>query len=276
MKLIDLARHYSDLFDGLTPSIWVISAVAHIQYEDVVSGEIESNGAIEKEVRDRSARYVGGEPLQYVIGSWPFGSLELKCDRRALIPRPETEYLLEVILDRFLPKLIHSVLDLGTGTGAIGLALGASGRCEEVVLVDYSNDALELARENLELNRELIRASVAFEQGSWYEALSGREFERFDMIVSNPPYIATSELDLLDPRVRMEPHLALDGGGTGMVEIETIVAGAPQFLAPDGILILEIGESQGELACSLANRAGFRSVRIERDLVGKDRYLIAS
>ena len=223
-------------------------------------------------------RLAVGEPLQYILGEWDFRTLTLKCDSRALIPRPETEGLVSLVLD-FLRSLKTPgrkpvVVDVGTGTGAIILSIAAEFKGEAILVgTDFSAVALSLARENA--------AKTALESKVRFLAMDGLDdFDEpgtIDAIVSNPPYIATEELAHLEHRVRSyEPHMALDGGKTGMDFYERYVTDAMNLLSPGGGIFFEIGSTQGPAVRSLLESCGFSGVTIARDLAGLDRYAYAT
>ena len=222
------------------------------------------------------ARLRDGEPPQYVLGRWGFRRLDLMVDRRVLIPRPETEQVVEVALRlaRAMPRPI-AVADLGTGSGAIGLALAAElGELTmdglEVWLSDASCDALDVARANLAgLGR--TGASVRIVHGDWFDALPADRRGALGLVVSNPPYVRDD-----DPRLERivrewEPGDALFGGADGLMHVRRIVADAPAWLRPGGALVLEIGADQGVAVAALMHDAGLADVVIERDLGGHDR-----
>ncbi len=215
-------------------------------------------------------RYLDGEPLQYIFGHWSFRALELKCDRRGLIPRPETELLVDLVKYEILanPWMRH-ILEIGTGTGAIALALGTEVPGLSLVATDVSIDALSLAKENLVLQKKLV-SEVVMVHSDLFSSLSG--FGLFDLIVSNPPYIPVSTV--LDPRVAdYEPPQALFGGDDGFQIIEKLIDGSPQLLTRRGAeLFLEIDESHAGRVLELASRNGFSATKIHRDLAGKDRF----
>lgn len=221
------------------------------------------------------ARLVKGEPVQYVLGEWDFRRLTLKCDRRALIPRPETEEL----VTRVLAHLTHSpfpnphspfIVDVGTGTGAIILSLAQEFKGEAVFLgTDVSEEAVALARENAE--RCGLKDRVKFAVADGLDDFD--EPECVDVIVSNPPYIESSVYDTLDPRVRdFEPRIALDGGVSGLDFYDRYLGDALNILKPGGAVFFEIGESQGPALAKLMADYGFSQVRIEKDFAGHDRY----
>ena len=223
------------------------------------------------------ARRAAGEPLQYVLGSWQFRTVDLMVDRRVLIPRPETEWVCDVALQiaRALPARPLRIADLGTGSGAIGLALAAELPLDsaELWLTDVSADALDVARANLAgLGRPA--ASVRLAEGSWFAALPDELRQTLHIVVANPPYIADDD-PALDESVReWEPALALFGGHDGQREIRDIIEDAPNWLIDDGWLILEIGATQGSAVTNLLVSAGFRQVEIRKDLAGLDRIAI--
>ncbi|MAT03837.1 MAG: protein-(glutamine-N5) methyltransferase, release factor-specific [Acidimicrobiaceae bacterium] len=221
------------------------------------------------------ARYRSGEPLQYVLGRWGFRRLDLAVDRRVLIPRPETELVVESVLDlvRDLPH--RRIADLGTGSGAIGLALADELPLDgtEIWLSDADGDALDVARANLAGIGRAAR-NVRVNQGDWFEALP--DGDRFDVIVSNPPYVADGS-ELLDASVReWEPAVALFAGADGLDDYRRIVPGASEHLTTTGSLVLEIGTDQGAAVRSMCLAAGFRTVDVRPDLAGHDRLVIAT
>jgi release factor glutamine methyltransferase len=238
-------------------------------------------------------RRKAGEPLQYVLGRWPFRSIELAVDPRVLIPRPETEQVVGVAL-RELERVpsgsgAHAVcVDLGTGSGAIALSLAAEGAAThpdlEIWATDASADALEVARANLaDLGRTdpASAGRVRLAQGRWFEALPSSLVGRVDLLVSNPPYVTESEYPALDPTVRLwEPKEALvagsdDAGVPGMAAIAAIISGAPRWLAPHGAMVMEIAPSLAGPGLAAARQAGFGLVSTERDLAGRLRTLVA-
>ncbi len=237
----------------------------YLQFERVlVEADLEK---IRPLVKRRSLR----EPLQYILGETEWSGLRLKVDRRALIPRHETELLIDLIVER-LAVPPERILDLGTGSGAIALALAKRYQGASVMAVDSSAEALALASENgvaLEL-----AARVEFVRSSWYAALPPDQC--YDLIVSNPPYLTAEETAAAEPEVRVhEPVAALTSGGGGLDVLRVIISGAVGFLKPGGLLALETGIAQhAELARLLAN-AGFIAVESRRDLTDRDRFVFA-
>jgi release factor glutamine methyltransferase len=220
------------------------------------------------------ARYRAGEPLQYVLGRWGFRRLDLAIDRRVLIPRPETELVAGVAIDLAsgVPAP-RTVADLGTGSGAIGLSLAAELPLDgtTVWITDVSEEALAVARSNLAgIGRPARNVRVA--AGSWFDALPAGA--RFDVIVSNPPYVATGSPDLDQSVAEWEPPSALLAGPDGLDDIRLLVAGAPAHLAPGGWLVLEIGADQGAAVRELLVDSGYADVEVRPDLAGRDRIVL--
>ncbi len=215
------------------------------------------------------------EPLQYIIGSVGFRELELRVDERALIPRPETEVLVGVVLEWSRARTREGgaslrALDIGTGTGAIALSLLAEDGFASVIATDVSEAALALARENAAALGYADRVDLRL--GSVYEPAHADE--RFDAIVSNPPYIGTAERASLAPEVvDWEPASALFAGSDGLAVVEPIVRGAAARLARPGLLALEIAPSQAAAVAGLLRAAGFVRVRVVEDLAGRPRIV---
>ena len=228
-------------------------------------------------MRRGMARLVKGEPIQYVLGEWDFRTLTLKCDRRALIPRPETEELVTRVLGYLNTEIQRRrgglIVDVGTGTGAIVLSLAKEFRGEAAFLgTDVSEDAIVLAKENA------VRCGLA-DRVKFAVADGLDDFDEpqcVDVIVSNPPYIETAVCETLDPRVKdFEPRLALDGGTSGLDFYERYLSDAVNLLKPGGAVFFEIGENQGEAVRQLMFDCGFNDIRIEKDYAGHDRYAMA-
>jgi release factor glutamine methyltransferase len=218
-------------------------------------------------------RRLAGEPIQYVLGHWPFRTLDLMLDQRVLIPRPETEGLVDHALAA-LPDGRCLAIDLGTGSGAIALSLVAEHEDVEVVASDVSADALAVARANLTGIGMRAAPRVQLVQGDWFGGLPADLRGRARLVVANPPYVAGSD-PLPDEVVDWEPAGAIVAGTTGLEALERIVAEAPDWLEPGGTLVCELGESQGDAVLALAEAAGFAEARIEPDLAGKSRVLVA-
>ena len=237
------------------------------------------------------ARRVGGEPIQYVLGHWPFRGLDLMVDRRVLIPRPETEVLVDVALreldrgeldrgelDRCeldlgagVPNTPRRVVDLGTGSGAIAFSIAAERLATEVWAVERSAGALTVARANLAgLGRAATRVRLL--AGSWFEPLPPELRGTVDLIVSNPPYIDPA--DSPDASVvQWEPSEALWGAGDGLGDVLAILEGAPDWLVPGGSVVCEIDAGRADRCGELARSLGYRDVGVEDDLAGLPRVL---
>jgi release factor glutamine methyltransferase len=211
-----------------------------------------------------------GVPLQHLIGEVTFFGLRFKVRRDALIPRGETEELLDRTL-RLVPRDADArCLDLGTGSGVLAVCLARYLPRASVVAVDVSPQALTLARENATLNGVADR--VTFLESDWFASVEGR----FDLIVSNPPYVSTGDLAGLATEVREhEPRVALDGGADGLAPVRALVAGAGDHLESGGQLLLEIGAGQGEAVARLLSDAGLEDVAVERDMSGLERFAVA-
>lgn len=223
-------------------------------------------GKIRPLVKRRGAR----EPLQYITGETDFSGLKLKCDRRALIPRPETERLVELVKER-VPAPPRRILDLGTGTGAIALALAKIFPAAEVVAVDRSADALALAGENTRTHG--LEGRVSFRQSDWFAALGD---EKFDLIVANPPYLSDVETDAAAPEVKdYEPREALAAGPDGIAALEWIIREARRRLEAGGLLALETGLRQHEQLGRLITAEGYARSESLADLAGRERYVLA-
>ena len=230
-------------------------------------------------MRRGMARLVRGEPLQYVLGEWDFRRLTLACDRRALIPRPETEELVTRVLACLEARRSASpeppfVVDVGTGTGAIILSIAKEFAGPAVLLgTDVSEDALALAGENAV--RCGLSDRVKFAAADGLDDFD--EPQCVDIIVSNPPYVTSAECDALDSRIRdWEPRLALDGGAEGLDFYDRYLGDAVNLLKPGGAVFFEIGESQGSAVRRLMTDYGFEQIKIECDFAGHDRYASAT
>jgi release factor glutamine methyltransferase len=205
-----------------------------------------------------------GEPLAYLTGEREFWSLPLGVGADVLVPRPETELLVERALALGHPGVLR-VADLGTGSGAIALALAHERPVWHIIATDVSASALAVARTNA---GRLGLTAVDFRRGSWFEPLAG---ERFDLLVSNPPYVAADDPAMTSPELRHEPRLALTPGADALACLHTLARGAPAHLRPGGWLLLEHGAGQAEAVRHALVLAGFRHVRSHRDLGGHER-----
>ncbi len=254
-----------------SPRLTAEILLAHVLKADRVRLYVDLDRPLSKEelaaYRALIERRMGGEPTQYLTGVKEFYNRPFKVDARVLVPRPETELLVEAALHA-LPKDTPSrALDVCTGSGCIAISLAAERPQASVLATDLSPDACALARENAEALG--VGARVTILQGDLFAPVP--EDARFSLIVSNPPYIATGEIPTLSAEVRREPSLALDGGSDGLVVLRRVILGARRFLRPGGLLALELGETQGSAVRELLQAAGFEDARVEKDLERRDR-----
>ena len=226
------------------------------------------------EMRNKVARRAKREPLQYILGTAPFHELTLKVDSRALIPRPETEQLVELAVDSLGENDgAYRILDLGTGTGAIALAMAFALPRAEIFAVDASLEALELARENA-LGCGL-QNRVAFGRSDWFSELGDEG--PFDLIVSNPPYLTEAEVESAEPEVKdFEPVSALKAEKEGLSDLEEILEGAFGQLREGGLLWLETGIGHRDALVSLGSEIGFREIEGLDDWSGRPRFIKAT
>jgi len=215
------------------------------------------------------ARRINGEPVAYLLGHREFYGLDLQVSPATLIPRPDTETLVEAALAKIPSDTNYKILDLGTGTGAIALAIAKHRPKSMVTAVDASDAALDIAKENAQ---SLKIANVRFVLSNWLAALND---EKFDVIASNPPYIEQDDVHLSQGDLRFEPLSALASGADGLDDIRSIIQSAPQHLNPQGWLMLEHGYNQAEAVAKLMTAHAFREVQHRHDLAGIARVTIA-
>lgn len=212
------------------------------------------------------------EPLQHIVGTMEFSGHLLKVDRRALIPRPETEYLIELLVQRW-PTPPARVLDLGTGSGAIALALAKAWPSAAVTAVEKSAEALTLAQENIAASGMGERLTLV--NSDWFGALPSAD--RFDLIVSNPPYLSDDETAAAEPEVKdHEPRQALSAGTDSAADLEVIIRKARSHLSSGGRLALETGIAQHTRLIALLQSLGYAGVESLKDLTGRERFLLAT
>ncbi len=242
-----------------------LDRVAQIARPERLLSGIESERVTALFVRRKA-----GEPLAYMLGAREFWGLALKVSPAVLIPRGDTELLVELALERLARDTAGAVLDLGTGSGAVAIAISMERPQADIAAIDISEAALSIARENAVRHAAKIR----FLQGNWFEALQSDGApvpQRFDLIVGNPPYIAESDPHLEQGDLPSEPRAALVAGHDGMSEIRAIVSGARSRLSVGGSLLLEHGFEQSGACRDLLRDAGFTSVQTWRDLAGQPR-----
>lgn len=263
-KGIESARLDAELLIG--HSLGLKRMQLYLQFERLLAeGELEK---IRPLVRRRASR----EPLQYIVGEVEWGGIKLKVDRRALIPRPETELLLEIALEAVPAADAQDMLDLGTGTGALALALAKARAGARVVAVDASDDALALARENAAASG--LEGRVSFFKSDWFGGIPTGGM--FDLVVSNPPYLTEAEVAGSEPEVRQyEPRNALVAADDGCADLLKIISGAPAFLKSGGVLALETGIAQHATLLAACASSGFARCESRKDLTGRDRFVIA-
>jgi release factor glutamine methyltransferase len=205
-----------------------------------------------------------GEPVAYLVGRREFYGLDFRITPDVLIPRADTETLIDIALEKLTQGTRHDVLDLGTGSGCVAIAIAHARSAVRVTAVDISAAALNVARDNA----VAIGVDVEFVQATWFEALGGR---RFDLIVANPPYVAMDDPHLQQGDLRFEPATALASGKDGLTDIRIIVAGAPAFLRGEGWLLFEHGFDQADVCRDLLRNAGFGQIISRADIAGLPR-----
>ena len=232
----------------------------------LLNQELELNSEQSHRLNDIINKRKKAYPLQYAIGEWEFYNLRLKVDERALIPRFETEIIVDYIIKSAMKK--DRILDIGTGTGAIALSLGKNIVNSLVTGSDIEGKALSLARENKEITNI---SNVEFIKSDLFENIDGK----FDLIISNPPYINKEDYDKLEKELYFEPKSALYGGEDGLLFYKKIIKKAPDYLNDQGHLIFEIGYDQKEILNKLLKGQGFKSIINLRDFNDFDRFIIA-
>jgi release factor glutamine methyltransferase len=264
---------------------WLVEEVTGERWPPAVASPA---AGVTARARDRFealvARRAAGEPLQYVLGRWQFRTLDLMVDRRVLIPRSETEQVVEAALteldavafDRSAPAGRMVAVDLGTGSGAIALSLAAERPRLQVWATDVSPGALDVAAANLAGLGGSAAARVRLAHGSWWAAVPEDLEGGIDLVVSNPPYISSADMTCLGAEVvAWEPRLSLEAGPTGLEALQEILSGAGHWLRPGGALVVEISPDQAIQAVELARDAGLARAGVRADLTGRDRALVA-
>jgi len=233
----------------------------------VINQEEEVAKDKEEEFKKGIKRLLEGEPIQYIIGKQEFMGIDFVVDKRVLIPQPDTEILVEKVIEICEKLKGPNILDLCTGSGAIAISLNKFLKEAEITASDISKDALEVAKTN---DRQ---GKIHFIESNLFENIE----EKFNVIVSNPPYIKTEEIKILSKEVQNEPHLALDGGQDGLKFYRKIIKEAHKYLKPNGYLCLEIGEDQKEEVIELIKEAKkYTDIQIYKDLGGNDRVIICN
>ncbi len=244
---------------------WLLADALGVSRSELhADGVRELTPEVTASFRRAIARRVAREPLAYILGAWGFRRLELRVDSRVLVPRPETEMVVERGLALLAGIDEPRVLDIGVGSGAIALAIADEHAGAKVVATDPSGDALVVAEENRA--KAGLDGRVELVQGELFAGLAGP----FDLVVSNPPYVDPADLDTLDPEVRLyEPCWALSATGV----TEAIVAGAPDVLVPGGALALEVADGKAAEIAAALDKEGFQEVTVTNDLAGRERIV---
>jgi release factor glutamine methyltransferase len=302
--LQDLVRSVAGELGSVTEARWIVAHAAGIASDDLV-GRLSEHAApsVEDALGVLMRRRSAGEPLQYVLGTWAFRTIEITVDPRVLVPRPETEQVVGVALEELAVQastpLVGDeviVVDLGTGSGAIALALAAEGRATvgstrrsnggprgsprlEVWATDCSPAALDVARSNLadlEQRMPSMAGIVRFAGGTWFDALPQDLVGHIHLAVSNPPYVSAREWEGLDSVVqRFEPKDALVAGPRGTEALEALLDGARSWLAPGGSVVLELAPHQADRMVRLASAFGYEDPQVRADLASRPRTLVA-
>jgi release factor glutamine methyltransferase len=275
--LDDLARILTTrgIAEPISEAREIVAALYDVpRFWPVTNGGVEVDAEMTARATTAAQRRAQGAPLAYAVGRASFRHLTLDVDERVLIPRPETEQLVDLVLEEMANSVGGVAIDVGTGSGAIAIALAAEGRFARVYGTDISRDALVVARRNVALSAGLLHAPVEMLHGSLLGPLLD---VRARVVVSNPPYIALGEAPSLPTSVRdWEPAVALFSGADGMVTTARLVREAADVLAPGGLLAMEVDMRRASLAADLVLRERrFRSVRIELDLTGRERFVLA-
>lgn len=271
MTLADFLRHATAALAGSSPSPRLDAEVLAMHVTGLTRTQLITHADDPLTPGDQSqlerllARRARGEPVAYLTGRREFWSMEFTVTPDVLIPRPETELLVEQALARIPADAGWIIADLGTGSGAVAIAIARERPGCRVLAIDASSAALAVARANAQ---RLGIGNVEFRHGDWLAPLAG---ERLDMLVSNPPYIATGDPHLEQGDVRFEPHAALAGGVDGLAAIRLLAAGAGAHLKPGGWLLLEHGHAQAGAVRKLLSECGLRAACSYRDLAGNER-----
>lgn len=240
----------------------------HVLKKDRAWLRINENSLLEdiqlSELNQALGKRMQGQPVAYLTGEKGFWSLDLAVNTATLIPRPDTELLVEMALEKLAKNQEAAVLDLGTGSGAIALAIACERLHVKVIAVDASRDALAMA----EQNAKKYTLDVQFRQGHWFEPVVG---EKFQLIVSNPPYLADNDEHLAQGDIRFEPYTALVAAENGLADLRHIIEHAPSYLASKGWLMVEHGWQQGAAVRELMQKNGFAQIKTQCDIEGRER-----
>lgn len=275
--LEDLARalNVGGIAEPFSEAREIVAALYDVpRFWPLMNGSLGVESAVLERAQMAAAKRIQGAPLAYAVGRASFRHLTLDVDERVLIPRPETEQLVELVLDECSSSTGGIAIDAGTGSGAIAIALAAEGRFSRVYATDISRDAVEVARRNVDASRSFLRAPVDVLHGS----LLGPVLDvRASVVVSNPPYIALGEAALLPAAVRdWEPAVALFSGSDGLRATAQLVREAADVLAANGLFAIEVDVRRASLVAELVSRERrFHAIRVELDLTGRERFVLA-
>jgi len=275
--LEDLARHLNGagITEPFSEAREIVSALYDVpRFWPLMNGNLEVDADTLARAHSAVDKRIQGAPLAYAVGRASFRHLTLDVDERVLIPRPETEQLVDLVLDETSTGEGGVAIDVGTGSGAIAIALAAEGHFSRVYATDISRDAVDVARHNVEVSKSLLRAPLEVLQGSLLGPLLD---VRARAVVSNPPYIALGEAASLPASVRdWEPAVALFSGSDGLRATAQLVREAADVLAPGGLLALEVDVRRSSLVAELVSRERrFHAIRMELDLTGRERFVLA-
>jgi release factor glutamine methyltransferase len=275
--LEDLARRLNaaGISEPFSESREIVAALYDVpRFWPLMNGNLDVDADILGRARTAVEKRIQGAPLAYAVGRACFRHLTLDVDERVLIPRPETEQLVDLVLDEMSSTEGGVAIDVGTGSGAIAIALAAEGHFSRVYATDISRDAVDVARHNAEISKGLLRAPLEVLHGSLLGPLLD---VRARAVVSNPPYIALGEATSLPASVRdWEPAVALFSGNDGLRATAQLVRQAADVLAPGGLLAMEVDARRSSLVAELVSRERrFHAIRMELDLTGRERFVLA-
>ena len=275
--LEDLARQLNGagINEPFSESREIVAALYDVpRFWPLMNGNLDVDAETLSRARTAVEKRIQGAPLAYAVGRASFRHLTLDVDERVLIPRPETEQLVDLVLDELSATEGGVAIDVGTGSGAIAIALAAEGHFSRVYATDISRDAVDVARHNAEISKSLLRAPLDVLHGSLLGPLLD---VRARAVVSNPPYIALGEAASLPASVRdWEPAVALFSGTDGLRATAQLVREAADVLAPGGLLALEVDVRRSSLVAELVSRERrFHAIRMELDLTGRERFVLA-
>jgi release factor glutamine methyltransferase len=275
--LDDLARrlNVAGIAEPFSEAREIVAALYDVpRFWPLMNGNLDVDADTLGRSRSAADKRIQGAPLAYAVGRASFRHLALDVDERVLIPRPETEQLVDLVLDETSTTEGGVAIDVGTGSGAIAIALAAEGHFSRIYATDISRDAVDVARHNVELSKSLVRAPVDVLHGSLLGPLLD---VRARVVVSNPPYIALGEAGSLPASVRdWEPAVALFSGNDGLRATAQLVREAADVLVPGGLLALEVDVRRASLVAELVSRERrFHAIRMELDLTGRERFVLA-